>query len=366
MTSKVFADKITGGMLSAGIRPPGIVSDVNTGSMLTPELLQSMNGYDGDGNLLSTIVTDGDNVWALTNSYSGGKLIGRSGWVKQEQATTMVLNAGDGQTAATGAAVAIPPSVLITDANGNPVSGTSVTFAVASGGGSVTGATATSNGSGIATVGSWTLGPSIGANTLTATHAGLSGSPVTFSATGIALSYWDATRIGSWTLSDAGATVTVSGAASWGAGFGADALPMNTYFEIKLTDAGGSMGAGVGNASAPTSNYAGSDANGWSLLDAGGSGRVFHNGVPTSVDVTPTNSSVMMVAWDGANLWLGADGAWISGGNPALGTTPTYTSVTGSLYAAASIYVAGGETLRVASSQLSYSIPSGFRTISGA
>ena len=47
-------------------------------------------------------------------------------------------------------------------------------------------ASATTNASGIATVGSWRLGTTAGANTLTATCAGLSGSPVTFTATGVA------------------------------------------------------------------------------------------------------------------------------------------------------------------------------------
>src|SRR5207302_1610753 len=54
------------------------------------------------------------------------------------------------------------------------------------GSGSVTGGTQTTNGSGIATVGSWTLSATAGANTLTATSTGLSGSPVTFNATGTA------------------------------------------------------------------------------------------------------------------------------------------------------------------------------------
>jgi hypothetical protein len=62
----------------------------------------------------------------------------------------------------------------------------SVTFAVASGGGSITGGSTTTNASGIATVGSWTLGTTAGPNTLTATATGLSGSPVTFTATGTA------------------------------------------------------------------------------------------------------------------------------------------------------------------------------------
>jgi adhesin/invasin len=99
--------------------------------------------------------------------------------------TTMVLNAGDGQTAVAGADVAVDPSVRITDAGGNPVSGVVVTFAVASGGGSVTGASPTTNAAGIATVGSWRLGTAAGVNTLTASRAGLTGSPVTFTATGV-------------------------------------------------------------------------------------------------------------------------------------------------------------------------------------
>jgi hypothetical protein len=101
-------------------------------------------------------------------------------------ATQIAINAGNNQTAIAGAAVAIAPSVLVRDINNNPVSGVSVTFAVASGGGSATGLGATTNASGIATVGSWTLGTTAGANTLTATSAGLAGSPLTFTATAIA------------------------------------------------------------------------------------------------------------------------------------------------------------------------------------
>ena len=79
------------------------------------------------------------------------------------------------------------PSVKVTDAGGNPVKNFIVTFAVVSGGGSVGGgAVVTTDSSGVATVNSWTLGPSVGVNTLTATGTGLSGSPVTFTANGVA------------------------------------------------------------------------------------------------------------------------------------------------------------------------------------
>jgi len=101
-------------------------------------------------------------------------------------ASIISLNAGNAQTATVGTAVATVPAVLVTDAYSNPVSGIVVTFAVASGGGTITTASATTSATGVATCGSWTLGTTAGANTLTATRAGLTGSPVTFTATGVA------------------------------------------------------------------------------------------------------------------------------------------------------------------------------------
>jgi hypothetical protein len=74
--------------------------------------------------------------------------------------------------------------VIVTDAGGAPVQGVPVTFAVASGGGSITGASASTDVNGLAAPASWTLGPAPGKNTLTATSTGLSGSPVTLTATG--------------------------------------------------------------------------------------------------------------------------------------------------------------------------------------
>src|SRR2546426_11559470 len=73
------------------------------------------------------------------------------------------------------------------DASGNVVAGVAVTFAAAWGGGSVNPTTpVTTNGGGIAAVTSWTLGTTAGTNTLTATAAesGISGNPVTFTASG--------------------------------------------------------------------------------------------------------------------------------------------------------------------------------------
>lgn len=96
-------------------------------------------------------------------------------------AATVAASAGNGQSAAVNSAVATAPRVLVTDANGNPVSGVTVAFAVTGGGGSVTGASAVTDAAGLASVGSWTLGTLVGANTLSATVGALT--PVTFTAT---------------------------------------------------------------------------------------------------------------------------------------------------------------------------------------
>ncbi len=98
---------------------------------------------------------------------------------------SVTIASGDAQTATVGTAVGTAPSVTVKNAGGDALSGVSVTFAVASGGGSVTGGSATTDAQGVATAGSWTLGTTAGANTLTATVQGVS-TPATFTATGTA------------------------------------------------------------------------------------------------------------------------------------------------------------------------------------
>ncbi|HEY8106918.1 MAG TPA: Ig-like domain-containing protein, partial [Gemmatimonadales bacterium] len=99
----------------------------------------------------------------------------------------LVKSAGDAQNGSAGAPVAIPPAVKVTDTDGNPVAGVGVTFAVASGGGTVNPTTPiATDANGVAAVTSWTLGAAAGANTLTATATGtgITGNPATFTATG--------------------------------------------------------------------------------------------------------------------------------------------------------------------------------------
>ncbi len=102
-------------------------------------------------------------------------------------AASVAKQAGDLQSAAAGSPVPVPPEVVVKDAFGNAKAGVTVTFAVAAGGGTVTGAAGTTGAGGTAAAGGWTLG-SAGTNALTATVAGtgISGNPATFTATATA------------------------------------------------------------------------------------------------------------------------------------------------------------------------------------
>ncbi len=83
--------------------------------------------------------------------------------------------------------VNVAPAVVVLDAGGVGVAGVVVTFTVAAGGGALLDSVRTTDASGIARVGAWTLGA--GSNTVGATAAGLAGSPVTFSASSIAAGF---------------------------------------------------------------------------------------------------------------------------------------------------------------------------------
>jgi hypothetical protein len=114
------------------------------------------------------------------------------------------LSSGGGQTGPAGAALA-PITMIVTDASGNAKSGVLVTFAVATGGGSVSPASATTNASGLAST-TWTLGATAGVQTMTASSAGLTGSPYTISATASG-------AVNHWVITTQPAAATVAGVA---------------------------------------------------------------------------------------------------------------------------------------------------------
>ncbi len=115
----------------------------------------------------------------------GGDDGGNGGTDPPPAATTITRVSGEGQTGATGAELASPFVVRVTDAQGGGVSGIGVAWDVTEGGGSLSAGTTQTNSQGQASV-SLTLGPTAGANAATASASGLTGSPVTFNASATA------------------------------------------------------------------------------------------------------------------------------------------------------------------------------------
>jgi adhesin/invasin len=97
-------------------------------------------------------------------------------------ATVIAKNGGDNQTGSINTALATAQRVIVHDSHGNVVSQVPVTWVVGDGGGSVNQTSTTTGTNGVAST-TRTLGPTVGVQTDTATSAGLSGSPLVFTAT---------------------------------------------------------------------------------------------------------------------------------------------------------------------------------------
>ncbi|MEO5567433.1 MAG: hypothetical protein ABIR92_03015, partial [Gemmatimonadaceae bacterium] len=132
---------------------------------------------DGTGTLQPTAKGGPLKVRATTlNQVFGEATVAMRG-----PAASLSLVSGGGQSAVAGSALA-PIVVKVADANGRGVPNELVTFALATGGGSIVVNNGTTDASGLARA-TWTLGGTAGSQSITATRAGLTGSPLTVSAT---------------------------------------------------------------------------------------------------------------------------------------------------------------------------------------
>ncbi len=97
-------------------------------------------------------------------------------------AKNIAVDSGNAQSGAAGTALPAKLVVVVTDSVGNRIPGAPLTWNVTAGGGSLAGASATTDTSGRGRA-TWTLGSTAGTNAVQVTSSGLTGSPVTFTAT---------------------------------------------------------------------------------------------------------------------------------------------------------------------------------------
>ena len=154
-------------------------------------VVSTLSGADGVATMPGSwlVLAGGPGAVAITATITGTQtyvtfnstVVLFLGWQVQ-------INDGNNQSAVNGRAVAIPPSArVVTGAALWPnsgIAGVPVTFTVAGGGGSISGATAVTDSNGVARVGSWTLGA--GTNLLSAASSApqITGGPVSYAATG--------------------------------------------------------------------------------------------------------------------------------------------------------------------------------------
>jgi hypothetical protein len=146
-----------------------------------------------------TVTTDsyGESTvdWSLGNSVGPQTVTANAAGFPTISATfsatavmpNVAIESGNNQTAAAKDTVADNPTIIVTDANGDPVPNVRVDFAIASGGGflaggnpdSATAASVITDSKGLAAI-TWILGPTVGTQTITAKVA--NGTPLTFTA----------------------------------------------------------------------------------------------------------------------------------------------------------------------------------------
>jgi CARDB/Bacterial pre-peptidase C-terminal domain/Bacterial Ig-like domain/Leishmanolysin len=132
----------------------------------------------------SGVVTSVANGTAQITATFGSLTASASATV-QQVASQLVAAVGDGQVGTVGQALAQPLSVQANDQGGSPVEGAGLTFAVASGGGTLSATTGTTGADGRASTG-WTLGTTAGAQSVTASVTSNSAVITTFTASGLA------------------------------------------------------------------------------------------------------------------------------------------------------------------------------------
>jgi hypothetical protein len=155
--------------------------------------LSAINVSTDSQGLASSVLTLGATAGANIVSATSGTTTGSpvtfsaTSTIAASPAANLVSVSGNGQSGTAGQRLASPFMVKVTDAGGSPVSGVSVTFAVVSGGGTLSAANVSTDSQGLASS-LLTLGATAGANSVSATSGALAGSPITFIANAVSSS----------------------------------------------------------------------------------------------------------------------------------------------------------------------------------
>lgn len=150
----------------------------NNGTLTPTSATTNANGEASSSWRLGTVA----GTQTVSASSSGTSPVSFTATATAGTASQLTIVSGNNQVAGASQPLPLPVVVKVGDAWDNAVAGTTVTFAVTSGGGSITPTTATTDATGRASV-AWTLGSTLGAQGATATVTGIGNAVLTATAT---------------------------------------------------------------------------------------------------------------------------------------------------------------------------------------
>jgi hypothetical protein len=234
------------------------------------------------------------------------------GAIDTKCAASLLAERGNGQTAAPGTLVSIPPAVVVRDTSALPVPGVTVVFEVTAGGGRIIGPVATTDADGVASVGSWMLGGVEG------TVNKLQARVYVGSAPRIQNAYAEVWQVAQFTAQAASPKFwqpsTFSGAVEGVSSVGALAVTANDHV-FAAVSSGNELGA-------PGPGVFRSTDNGASWLQV-------NNGLTNTnaAGITATAGGALLAGTHGAGVWRSTDNgeSWTSTSYPAVTTNGMHT-----------------------------------------
>lgn len=132
------------------------------------------------------------------------------------------------------------------------------------------------------------------------------------------------------------------------------------YFEVRVDVTGAGMGIGVVVATSSLSSPLGSDAQSWGYFS---SGALQNNASIAAFGASYTTGNIIGVCVDFSTgrLWFAKNNVWQGSGNPAAGTNPAASGLSGAHFPAVNPFTSTASvTARFIAAQQTYAPPSGF------
>jgi hypothetical protein len=128
-------------------------------------------------------------------------------------------------------------------------------------------------------------------------------------------------------------------------------------YDVKTTE----IFVGILLTGASNQSYIGSGADGYGYWST--NGRKMHSAASAVYGDSFAAGDIIQIALDldNGNLFFGKNGTWQASGDPAAGTNPAYTGISGTWYPAVSMWAAGESVIaNFGLSEFAYTVPSGF------